>query len=284
MEYTEIAEPPKQVVIETVTACQLKCPSCYIGSGMLTRKKGLMDWQMFYELCEQIEPFAKHVYLHLWGEPTLNPDIGKMIRHVKRFATIDLSTHGQTVTEENADDLCEATTLAVSMEGLDQEIYEKYRVGGSFEKAMNGLKILAAKRKNVNWTWVVTKDNEHQIEDARKIAEELGVNFGPKSPYFVSDSVKAQLEPSEEKFRRYDHVGELKSNRHACREFWETIYFNPEGDCTTCCFDYNASWKMGNLKENTVLEIWNGEKYRAMRRNHLAGNLNQLCATQCGLP
>ena len=38
------------------------------------------------------------------------------------------------------------------------------------------------------------------------------------------------------------------------------------------------------IKEKTVLEIWNDEPYRAMRRKHLAGTLNQLCESQCGLP
>lgn len=281
--YTEIADPPKQVVIETVTACALKCPSCYIGSGMLTRKKGSMSWELFSKLADQIEPFAKHVYLHLWGEPLMNPRIGDMIRRVKQFATIDLSTHGELVTEENADALCEATALAVSLEGLDQATYEKYRVGGSFDKAFRALEILS-KRRRINWTWVVTRDNEHQIPRARAMAEEMGVTFGPKPPYFISESVRLALEPRGPEFQRYHQDGTLKADRHACREFWETIYFTPQGDCITCCFDYNATWKMGNLNDHTVLEIWNGPVYREMRRRHLTRGLNDLCATQCGMP
>ena len=277
-------DPPRQVVIETVTACNLKCPSCYIGSGMVTRPKGLMSWELFSKLADQIEPFAKHIYLHLWGEPLLNPRLGDMIRRVIQFATVDVSTHGMFVTEENAADLCEATTLAVSMEGLDQETYEKYRVGGSFQRAMNGLKILASRRQDIGWTWVVTRDNEHQIKEAENLAKSLGVRFGAKPPYFVSDEVRLRLEPSDEAHRRYDREGQLKSNRLACQEFWTTIYFTPTGDCITCCYDFDAKWIMGNLNEQTVLEIWNGEKYSEMRAKHLVGQLNDLCQTQCGLP
>ena len=289
MNYTEIAEPPRQCVIETVTACALKCPSCYIGSGIVTRKKQIMDWELFSRIADQIEPFVKHVYLHLWGEPTNHPRIGDMIRRVKQFATVDLSTHGQLVTEENADVLCEADTLAVSMEGLDQEVYEKYRVGGSFKKAWSALQLLAVKRgsigKRIGWTWVVTRDNEHQIEEARKLAETMGnVNFGAKSPYFTNPAVRESLEPMDEKYRRYDRNGVIKADRFTCHEFWQTIYILPDGTASTCCYDHSADWSVGNVNKKTILEIWNDEPYRALRRNHLAKQLNPLCQLQCGLP
>lgn len=289
MEYTEIAPPPRQMIFETVTACNLRCPSCFIGSGMVTRKKGLMEWDLFCKVCDQIESFVKHVYCHLWGEPLISPHIGKMIRRAKQFATVDLSTHGLFVTEENADDICQADTLAVSMEGLDQETYEKYRVGGKHSVAMAALQLLAEKRKamglRINWTWVVTNDNLHQIEDAQKLADSIGnVNFGPKSAYFVSSDVRKQLEPQDEKYKRYHADGTLKANRLACREFWDSAYCMPDGSITTCCYDHNQAWVMGNVNEKTVLEIWNDEPYRAMRRRHLAGTLNEMCSTVCGLP
>ena len=93
-EHSIIADPPRQIVIESVVACNLRCPSCYIGAGMVTRKNQLMPWELFSRLADEIESYARHVYLHLWGEPTLHPRIGEMICRVRKFATVDLSTHG----------------------------------------------------------------------------------------------------------------------------------------------------------------------------------------------
>lgn len=288
-EYGEIADPPRQAVIETVTACALKCPACYIGNGMVTRKKQIMSWELFSKISDQIEPFVKHVYLHLWGEPLSNPRLPDMILRVKQFATVDVSTHGQLVTEANADALCQADTLAVSMEGLDQETYQKYRVGGSFDKAMGALKLLAQKRaamgKRINWTWVVTKDNLHQLEDGKKLAESMGnVNLSGKPPYFTDEATRKALEPDDPKYQRYHPDGTLKADRFACKEFWSTLYLNPEGIAGVCCYDFNFRWPVGDFKQNTILDIWNGPEMRAMRRKHLSGQLNELCATQCGLP
>lgn len=288
-DYTEIADPPRQCVIETVTACSLKCPACYIGSGLITRPKKIMSWELFSRIADQIEPFVKHVYLHLWGEPLSCPHLKDMIRRVRKFATVDVSTHGQLVTEENADWLCEADTLAVSMEGLDQETYEKYRVGGSFEKAMNALRILSERRKamglTVGWTYVVTCDTEPYIEEARKIADSMGnVIFGAQSAYFTSPENLKRYEPLDEKYRRYDRNGVVKANRFSCFEMWETCYFTPTGLALHCCYEADGQWATDNINDTDLMSIWNGENYRAMRRKHLSGVLNEMCETVCGMP
>ena len=284
-EYTEIADPPRQCVIETVLGCQLSCPSCYLGAGKISRKKGLMSWEMFSKIADQIEPFVKHVYAHLWGEPTLHPRLGDMIRRLKKFATVDLSTHGIGITEELAKDMALCDSLSVSIEGLDQQTYELYRVNGDLAQAMEGLRMLAkAKPGKVNWTWVVTSLNEHQLPEAKKLAAEIGVNLNGKSPYFVDEKTKKELMPKSTVFQRYDERGNLKADRHSCHELWETIYFGPSGDSLLCCYNADGKWIPGNINDNTVLEIWNGEAYRAMRRKHLSGTLNEMCLTVCGMP
>ena len=285
---SEIADPPYKAVFETAGVCNLKCPACYIGAGRITPRGSYMDMDMFEKICEEVEGFVTHAYLQMWGEPTLNPNIGKMIKRVRKFATVDLATHGMFVTEEMAVELNEATSLSVSIDGIGQEVYEIYRVKGDYEKAMRGLKLLAKERQRqgknkVNWTWVVHKQNEHQIPEAQRMGDAMGVNFGAKSPFLIDEDTLTNLHPSEKKYQRYDGEGLLLADRYACREFWETIYFFVDGNIATCGFDFNGRWYTGNANDESVLDIWNGEKYRQMRRQHLAGELNELCATQCGM-
>src|SRR6185369_4748124 len=106
------------------------------------------------------EPFTKYVYLHLWGEPTLHKNLPEMIKRTKKYTKVNLATHGLFVTEENVKDLAEADDISVSIDGADQETYEKYRIGGKFDKAIEGLKLLKKYAGNkVMWTYVVFKEN-----------------------------------------------------------------------------------------------------------------------------
>lgn len=246
-----------------------------------------MQMDLFNKVVDEAQAFIKHCYLSNWGEPTLNKHLPEMIRRVNQFATIDLATHGLGITEDMADAISECDTVSVSIDGTDQETYEKYRVGGKLEDAMRGLKLLVSKSKRVNWTFVVFRENEHQLAEAQRIAADIGASLGLKPPLFWDKSKMDASMPSDEKYRRYQLINgewQLKADRFKCREFWETVYVLPNGNVVTCCYDGKAEWVMGNVKESSLLDVWNGEAYTAARANHSAGYLNAMCQEYCQLP
>lgn len=282
--------PPRQLVFEVASVCNLRCPQCWIGLRWIDRGaiNKFMPMDLFHKVCDEVRGCVKHVYLHLWGEPTLHPQLSEMIRRVKEFATVDLATHGLFVDEANVDDLVKCDTLSVSIDGIDQETYEKYRVGGKLERAMQGMRLLASRAPGrVNWTFVVFKHNEHQLDAAKTLARALGVNFGDKPPLFWDRAQMDSEMPTSEKHRRYTLVNgdwKLKADRLSCREFWETTYVLANGDVITCCYDGKAEWVMGNVKDSSLLDVWNGQAYTAARSNHSAGYLNAMCQEYCQLP
>lgn len=248
-----------------------------------------MQMDLFNKVIDESRQFIKHCYLSNWGEPTLNKNLPHMVRKVKEFATVDIATHGLGIDEEMAEAIAEADTLSVSIDGTDQETYEKYRVGGKLDEAMRGLKLLVKKcGHKVNWTYVVFKNNEHQIPEAQRLADEIGANIGFKPPLFWDRSKMDAQMPTADKYRRYQRVnGEWKLKADplkSCREFWNTVYVIPNGNVLTCCYDGNAEWVMGNVKESSLLDVWNGENYQAARKQHSSGTLNSMCAKYCQLP
>lgn len=64
---------PKIFSIETMLGCDLRCPECATGGGMITRSKGFMTFDQFKIIANKIRHYCKYLYLHLWGEPLLNP-------------------------------------------------------------------------------------------------------------------------------------------------------------------------------------------------------------------
>lgn len=131
------------------------------------------------------------------------------------------------------------------------------------------------------------KGNEHQITEAQKLADEIGANIGFKSPCFWDRETMNASMPTDEKYRRHTLINgewKLKADRLKCREFWETMYVLPSGDVPTCCYDGKAEYVVGNVKDKSLLDVWNGEPYEAMRAKHLGGNLNEMCVKYCNLP
>ncbi len=76
------------------------------------------------------------------------------------------------------------TSFIVSVDGATQDVYEKYRVGGNIENVLNNNEkgLLNAKKRHnskvdVVWNFLVMKQNEHQVDMAKKRAKEIGVKI-----------------------------------------------------------------------------------------------------------
>jgi MoaA/NifB/PqqE/SkfB family radical SAM enzyme len=247
-----------------------------------------MSMDIFNRIADEAQGFVKHVYLHLWGEPTLNKHLPEMIRRVKDFATIDLATHGLTVDEALADAIAQCSVISVSIDGVDQAVYEQYRVGGKLEHALRGLRLLKERARpgTLRWTFVVFKQNEHQMGIAQQMADQIGVPIQFKSPAFWDRTRMDENMPTTDEYRRFtysDGEWKLKADRLKCREFWETVYVLPNGDVVTCCYDGAAHSIVGNVNGSSLLEVWYGPAYQAMRDSHSGGHLNEMCLKYCQL-
>jgi radical SAM protein with 4Fe4S-binding SPASM domain len=80
----------------------------------------------------------------------------------------------------------------------------------------------------------------------------------------IVDHVREPVRISEQ----FAGTGIPRTRTRTCRDFWErmTIYWN--GDVALCCEDLDGAHILGNLKESTIREVWNGEKMRALKRLH----------------
>ncbi|MBD3315083.1 MAG: methyltransferase domain-containing protein, partial [Chitinivibrionales bacterium] len=51
---------PRVFAVETALHCNLKCPECAIGSGVIRRERGLMSYDDYLIIAEKIRPHAKY--------------------------------------------------------------------------------------------------------------------------------------------------------------------------------------------------------------------------------
>lgn len=290
VDYKDSVNPPTIFAIETTLACDLKCPECAIGAGMVKRSRGLMTFDQYKVIADKIRPYAQYVYLHIWGEPMLNPDIFEMIEYTATFAKSNISTNGQSMTPVMAERLINSgvTDIIVSLDGVTQEIYEQYRVGGSLKKALETLAILqhfnAIHGGHVNITpqFIVFKHNQHQIEDFRKISGSLGLTPYFKPPYIRIKNSCFQYSELSEYFRpHFPDFTSLKSAMSNCSSPKQVFNVLVDGTVVACCHDYGGFTNFGNIFIQDVMEIWNGQKMNAFRTALASGNTSAFCLNKC---
>ena len=280
---------PRVFMIETSLACDLRCPECAIGGKLIDRRPGFMDLRRFRRIVDKVRPFAEYIYLHIWGEPMLNPEIIPMIRYASAHARTNISTNGMSMTEALAEAVITSgvSDLLVSIDGVSQESYGAYRVGGEVEKAFAALEML--QRANVRHgskvaimpQFIVFRHNQHEREPFRERCRALGLEPTFKAPYLRSDS---RFEPGDDpayQRPRYPDLEMLRQAMSGCPDPREVCTILNDGSVVACCYDHNGQTSFGSIFDHDLLELWNSHRFRQFRWDIVSGNAPSFCVENC---
>ena len=287
---------PISISFEPTTSCNLRCPECPSGLRAFTRPTGMLHSDFFSKTIEEIHKDLLYLIFYFQGEPYLNPEFLQMVRyaHEKGIYTAT-STNAHYLTDEKARETVESglDRLIISIDGTTQEVYEQYRVGGQLHKVVEGArKIVYWKKKLKSRTpfiffqFLVVKPNEHQLEEVKKLGKEIGVDqvrFKTAQVYDYANDPH-QLIPSINKYSRYkkdaDGNMQVKSGLHnRCWKLWHANVITWDGLVVPCCFDKDATHRLGNLQNQTFREIWNSKSYFDFRNQLINGRKNiDICA------
>jgi radical SAM protein with 4Fe4S-binding SPASM domain len=274
-----VAGMPAKFFIDPINVCNLRCPLCATGRGVLARPRGLVALADLKRVVDEIAPYAYQIELYNWGEPLLHPDIFEMIQYAsQRRITVGLSSNLNRLDADMARRLVESglTQLVVSIDGAIQESYAAYRRGGQLDKVLENLELLLETRRSlerrtpfVMWRMLVGKHNEHEIEAVGRMAHEMGVDSFSTSVLYVDTEDKdqvAQWLPTDPAYSPYDHKGEKLENTWHCHDLWESMVINWDGGVAPCCWLHDSQFDFGNVSDQTVREIWNNQSYVSARR------------------
>ena len=266
---------PSRIIIETTNRCNLNCPFCLVGMqndlmdkhgsvshDLMSREMGTMTEETFERLRSQIKEFGiTAAYLHFQGEPMLNKMTPEFARRLKQDGLyVGIFTNGQAFTEKNITALAEAEIdlIRFSVDGASEDTYQVNRVGGKFANVYENMKKVVqahqGKATRIEWQFLPLNNNEHEVEEARKLAKEVGAFFFTKG-FRETDST---LAPSNPNYRS----SFLKKN---CTDIYKQLGAFWNGDIVPCCYDVEGKQIMGNIHDSSLEEIWTNDKYTAFR-------------------
>lgn len=278
---------PFSISVEPTTSCNLRCPQCPSGLREFTRATGMLEPEFFEKTILQLKRHLHSLTFYFQGEPYLNPDFLKMVKMAndqKIFTST--STNAHYLNEKNAIDTINSklNKLIISVDGITQEVYQQYRIGGNIDKVIEGTKEILKQKKllksatpHVIWQFVVFKPNEHQVEAVKKLGKELGVDeVKIKTAQIYDFEHGHSLIPDTEKYSRYkkDAAGKYSIKNkllNQCWRMWQGCVITWDGKIVPCCFDKDAKYKLGNLEKQTFSEVWFSNEYNRFRTSILKG-------------
>ena len=207
------------------------------------------------------------------------------------------STNGHYLDDKNINRIIKSglNHLIISLDGLDQKTYEKYRVNGNLPTVIEGIiRLVAAKKAMksnapfIELQFIVMRHNEHQMQQVREFAKQAGVDkLAFKTAQMYNFDTESTIIPNLKSKSRYRQSSDgkwvpAKKIRNRCHRIWSSLVVTWDGKVVPCCYDKDADHQTGDLLEEPLSEIWKNQHYSAFRRQVLKNRSETEICWNCG--
>ncbi len=266
-----LSAKPISASIEPANYCNLSCPHCPTGRKLIDKTDKRLTLNDFKHYIDLLLPELMYLNLYFQGEPFLNRDLPEMIRYASDKGVFTcVSTNGTALTEEVVKNIKESGVgrFIICLDGATAESYSKYRIGGDFNKVINGISLSVKYGLPLEVQCLLLSTTENEIDELKYLCKSLGVKrLVFKKAQFYEDF----LVPKNPKFLRYkrDASGNLIPKaelKNKCWRLFSTIVIDVDGNVPACCFDKSAKYCFGNLTNASLKDVWLGTKANKFRQ------------------
>ncbi|MBT4889929.1 MAG: radical SAM protein [Rhodospirillales bacterium] len=311
------AKSPHVFNVETTNHCNMTCVMCP-RTTLMTRENQWIDKEAFENILDQMAPhkeedlndfwkFIKETYgitfeyrsenafyfyivsrcliLHGYGEPLVDKNI---VERVQACTDRNIPTYFSCVpanlSVKRAEEVMKAglSVLKFSMDGLTNEQQKSVRGRlNDFDKSYQTmLDVIEMREKKGYKTLIVPTMIALSEDDDTKEMHQKFLDMW--KGYDVFAYVKSQ-----DNRWYFEDDDEMDNNSHYqeqyCEYPWSSMTVMADGSVVPCTQDYNCEMKLGDIHDNSLQEIWNGDAYEKFRHWHITGNFPEghKCATRC---
>ena len=281
---------PNTVILELVNRCDLECVMCYQGFRN-DAKKSTLDEKLLDKIFSEFKKNKLNSLMLSASEPLLYKNIGDVLERAREAEIMDIFifTNGTLLNEKNAKILLNSplTRLFVSIDGATKETYDKVRVPvgkGLYKKnrlellEKNILRFIDLRNKKkvglplVRTSFVALKQNKEEIDMFIKkwqpIVDHVDIQKNVV-PFFELDEMKELEETTKND----------NNKKYQCHEPWGQVSIYSDGTVAPCCTTFGRNLPIGNMHNQTLEEIWNGEKMSKIRQGFKENKPHLVCKT-----
>ena len=276
-------EYPTTVVLELVNRCDLECVMCYQGfrndAEKFTVNETILD-----KIFSDFKKNKLSALMLTASEPLLYKHFDKVLKRAEEAEIMDvfIFTNGNLLNEKNSRLILNScvTRLFVSIDAATEETYNKVRIPVSkrlleenrLRKLENNVKNFIKLKNDLNKrlpltrvSFVALKENSHEVELFKSKWEN------------IVDSVEIQRETSIKVYDKIKNYRGKELKNYNCNKPWGDMAIYSNGLVGPCCNLVGRKTPIGNIKDNSIKEIWNGSKMTELRNGFKNNNPNDIC-------
>jgi len=290
---------PVTVEVDLTGACNSHCPRCAGGE-----RRGKLDSETVRGVIDDLaENGARAVIFTGGGEPTLHEDLHTLMAYVRsKDMDCSLITNGVFMSDDQVHAVARyCTWVRVSLDAGGPSGY-KHSHGGSEEEfnsvVANIGRLVGAKKSQeskctIGVGFLVDNDVLDEMIEAAKLCNSLEVDYLQYRPYYIGGWFDGPESINIEKYSylfetarklqtdkfntlhsgpKFDKIasGDIRRGYTVCHGQQFCAVITATGDVALCCvLRGKDKFVLGNIKDTTFKDIWNGE-----RRRYVISNLD----------
>lgn len=299
---------PISVHVDPSSLCNYRCSFCFQAdtSGMkaVELDRGWMKLEMFKKIVDGLNEFpdkVKKLKLGNHGEPTLHPQIAEMVKYARdsnRADIIEMFTNGSKLEPVLNEAMVKGglQRINVSLEGLTDERYKEVAgIKQDFQKIIDGVRSLyeiKTREKSDLQIYVKIADQAHALKGDSDVKfnmseEEKKFFYETFTPIcdeiFIEKIVPQWADTQADKQNEVGDTGmygqKISAWKDSCPFIFMYMHFNNDGTVSPCTLDWPRKVVIGNVNDQTVSEIWNGDALKQLQVAMLAGK--RKCVDLC---
>jgi len=266
---------PDIVQIESTNLCNAKCVFC--PRDEMHRRQGVMDFDLYRKVVDECAALGiTHVREHNYGEPFLDKQLVEKVRYAKSkgIREVGMISNGSLITEDIARGMIEAglDAINISVDAAGKEVFESTRVHLDYDTVIANIRTLVRLR------------NEAGKTHPKLILSFVRQNNSADEQAFIAEWSKVADKIHITDLHNWAGTLNERTNvTYPCYRLWLTFTVLWDGRVSMCCADFDGRHIFGDLRTQTIEEVWNSPLYRAARREHLESGGPGICRT-CDLP
>ncbi|MDQ3804003.1 MAG: radical SAM protein [Acidobacteriota bacterium] len=287
---TTLRSLPFVLYLEPTTFCNLKCPACPTGLGVLGRPKARLSVDEFKNTIDALGDSLFLLVMYNWGEPLLHKRFAGLVRYAAERGIVVHASSNLSVplTEAQCRDVVSSglQLLLVGVDGATPDTHARYRQGSRLPVVLENLRKLAAAKRQLGSIsphivaeFLVFSHNQHEIPEFERQMDDIGVCTYTQAPLLPpGDSLEMADGPAFDRYRRHQRTIEALRRKgrslKPCTWLHYSSIINPGGSISPCCMVSNEASDFGRVTQTKkpaemgrdFRTQWNGRKYTAARR------------------
>ena len=246
------------VFFEVVNKCNSRCSFCSASVQNDTRERKEMSFELYDKLIAQLVQmdFTGRVAFHVANDPLVFADLEHFVAHARAKLPrcwIQIMTNGIGLTPKRGAELIDS--------GMDELYINFYRTSRQQTLYPNAAKFIAE---------VLKKRFPHKKGAVYTSSDGKSRLKFTLRPRLVREVLWSRGGTSPNKQRDDSRV------RGFCLYPWTQLNISTEGLVSKCCADIYFSDVMGDLKTQSIVEVWNGAQFTHVRKKLMLGDRSSL--------